>query len=245
MRRRYPFSELNGEHSFTLVASQASYALPGDFDFEIWGTHWNRTKVWNIVGPLSPQEWQLYKSGLYQATTDQAFRLKGCGLSQYVLEPTPGTGDAGATCVFEYQTKSCIKPAAWANNTAYSAGAFCFYDGVIYRSTSGGTSSGTKPSDDVGINDWTAYTGIYDTFLLDTDSSKFDEDVLELGVKAYFKKEKKLEGWDADMAEFWEEVAGLYSRTLGAWVLATDGSGPQMPWPNPVAVDGYDPDPYS
>jgi len=237
MRRRHPFTELNVEKTFALVAGQAAYPLPADFDFEIWGTHWNRSEAWSLIGPLSAQEWQLIKSGTV-TTTDQQYRLKGLGINQYYLDPTPGSGNAGQTMVFEYQTRSTVKPRTFATGQTYSAASYCWYDGTLYYSTSGGITNGATPLADAGVTDWAVSDATYDTFAFDTDCSKWEEDILEQGMKAYYKREKKLEGWEDDMAEFWGEVNAAYARSLGAWVTNFDQQNPdwRTMWPVPKNV---------
>jgi len=237
MRRRHPFIELNGECTFTLVDAQAAYPLPADFDFEIWGTHWNRTNAWSLIGPLSAEEWQLLKSGTATSSSQQ-YRMKGLGNNQYFIDPTPGTSEAGQIMVFEYQTKSTVKPITFATGLTFGAASYCWFDGSLYYSVSGGVANGANPLTDIGINDWAVSHDIYDSFITDNDSSKWDEDILEQGIKAYYKREKKLEGWEADMDEFWSEANACYARGLGAWVSNFDNQCPdwRVQWPMPKNV---------
>ena len=99
---------------------------------------------------------------------------------------------SGETVVFEYQSTNWIRPPTWANATAYLTGGYCFADGVYYLCSSGGTSSGTSPTDDVGAT-WSVYTGIYDSYVADSDISLLHErSVMGLGLKWMWKEQKGL-----------------------------------------------------
>lgn len=233
----YPYTELNREYTFDLVASQAAYPLPSDFDHELYETHWNRSEYWLIRGPMSAQEWQYLKSGLGTTSPYQRYRIKGIGINQLYIDPTPASGDAGKTCALEYQSKNWLRPRTWANATVYAAGAYCFYDGVYYQTTSGGTSSGTKPTDDVGVSDWAVYSGLYETAVRDDDVIILDYDTAVQGLKAYYKKAHTFEGWEDDMGAFELAAREAYAKTApGRVVRLSRGGGGR--WPN-IAQTGY------
>lgn len=103
IHRRYPWTVLQKEHTFATTASDNEYDLPSDFHRFIDGTAWDRDAFWQMRGALSPQEWQVAKSGLAQsAALRKRWRVKrgstGNATSFYI-DPTPTTAD---DLVFEY-----------------------------------------------------------------------------------------------------------------------------------------------
>ena len=79
---------------------QQSYPLPADFDWMISGTQWDRGYRWQVFGPLTPQEWQVLKSGLSPTGPRRRFRLMN-GL--YYLDPIPYDSN---TLVYEYYSRN-------------------------------------------------------------------------------------------------------------------------------------------
>lgn len=103
--KTYYWSFLAREHTFTTVDSQASYSLPSDFDRIIPHTQWDRSNEWRLWGPLSPQEWQFVKSGVAEEGPRRDYRIKAnSGTNELFVSPTPDSGSAGETLVFEYIT---------------------------------------------------------------------------------------------------------------------------------------------
>lgn len=76
----------NATTSTSIAFGQQAYSLPSDFDFMITGTQWDRGYRWQIFGPLTPQEWQVLKSGLSPTGPRRRFRLMG---GQFWLDPIP------------------------------------------------------------------------------------------------------------------------------------------------------------
>lgn len=95
-RAKYPWQALQKEYTFNLVNGTATYAFPSDLGFFENETFWDRTQFWNLRGSLSPQEWQIYKSGIQSTTPRQRFRIKGNLIN---IDPTPTTTDS---VVIEY-----------------------------------------------------------------------------------------------------------------------------------------------
>lgn len=106
LARRHDWQALTKEKSWTAAATEAQTGvMPSDFDRFIGGTFYNRGRTRLVAGPLTPQEWQDYKSRLASIVYD-AFRLKGDTL--YLL-PEPSGSD---TYVFEYVSKWWCSPAS-------------------------------------------------------------------------------------------------------------------------------------
>lgn len=101
---------LQKEHTFSQVASTAAYSLPSDFDRLLDVTAWDRSTYWSLRGPISPAQWQVYKSGLIANTTIRSrFRIKpDTRVNKFYLDPTPsGTN----SMVFEYSSNQWVKDA--------------------------------------------------------------------------------------------------------------------------------------
>lgn len=210
-RNKWRWPQLNREFTWTLAASQANYAFNTDYDYQVFCTHWDRSQYWQLVGPVSEQEWQALKSGVVTTTPRREFRIKGAADRQIYIHPTPTSSDNGLTMVFEYQSKNWIRPKTWAASTTFAAGAYCFYNGNYYSTTLGGVTGSTAPthtssSASDGVVTWAYYSGLYDTFLADTDVSLLDEDILALGTKWRFRKDKGLEfeSFKRDAEESWK-----------------------------------------
>lgn len=86
----------------SLTFGQSDYSLPSDFERSIDMTQWDRTRYWAMRGPLSAQQWQLYKSSvLGRATIQRRYRFRNIGgVNRLSIDPVPTDNDS--TLVFEY-----------------------------------------------------------------------------------------------------------------------------------------------
>lgn len=107
--------------SNTLTLSQIAYPLPSDWQSQVPQTEWDRTNRWPLMGPVSSQDWQSFKSGIVYAGPRQRFRILGDAI---VVNPPPPNGllfsfeyisnawvnsvDGVARKKFEADTDSCI-----------------------------------------------------------------------------------------------------------------------------------------
>lgn len=188
MRRALEWPELQKEATITLVDGQASYALPGDYYKQVSRTHWDLNNQWELVGPLTAQEWQYYKSGIVGIGIRRRFRVKGSTTAQVFIDPTPDSSDAGQELRYEYISKSCVRPKTWVTGTTFLAGSFCFYNGNIYTTTAGGVSGVTAPThtssnaSDGGI-DWEFYSEPYTKYRADTDLPLLDPETHKKGIR--------------------------------------------------------------
>lgn len=80
-----------------IILGQDAYSLPNDFAYFQQMTWWDRTYRWQMMGPLSAQEWQVLKSGLSPIGPRRMFRIMG---NKFYIHPAPST--TGDTLVFEY-----------------------------------------------------------------------------------------------------------------------------------------------
>lgn len=87
------------EHPFNTVADQENYAFPGQFNYPIQATWWDRGNQWYMYGPVTPQEWQRLKAFVSSASVRRAWRIRG---DEILIFPTPLT--TGDPILFEYVT---------------------------------------------------------------------------------------------------------------------------------------------
>ncbi|MGI9338550.1 MAG: hypothetical protein ACR2P4_08590 [Gammaproteobacteria bacterium] len=99
-------------HTFTTTSGEDEYALPDDYGWLLSDSVWDRTSFWEMRGPLSPGQWQSFRSGLSSsAAIRRKYRLRRTTTANsktrsFSIEPEPtATGD---TLVFEYATKEWV-----------------------------------------------------------------------------------------------------------------------------------------
>ena len=104
--------------TITLVDGQADYNLPTDVVTPVTMTFWDVNYRWQLLGPLSPQEWDVLVYGISPAGPRRRFRIKN---NQMSINPTPGSADAGNTLVFEYYSNAWCQSAAGVGQTKFAA----------------------------------------------------------------------------------------------------------------------------
>ena len=127
--------QLRKLHTITTVASQANYAFPSDLGFFMNTTGWDRTNKWPLRGPVSPQEWQILKSGTIGSVGPRRrFRIMQ---GEIYFDPTPETVD---TYVIEYYSNGWCESSGgtpqseWLSNTDVPVlPDECFITGLKYR----------------------------------------------------------------------------------------------------------------
>ncbi len=87
---------LRQEYVFSTISGTDTYDFPDDFDHTLAQTAWDRSARWQLLGPLSPQEWQVIKSGISPTGPRARYRYIG---NRVVLDPVPSSA---STLVFEY-----------------------------------------------------------------------------------------------------------------------------------------------
>lgn len=92
-----------------------SYAIPPDADHFIQQTGWDRSFRWQLVGPLSAQEWQVLKSGISPTGPRLRYRIMD-GL--IFVNPVPASLDS---LVMEYYSTGWCQSAAGIAQTAWAA----------------------------------------------------------------------------------------------------------------------------
>lgn len=107
----------------TFTFGQSDYALPSDYKLLIDNTLWDRSRYWQMRGPMSPQQWQLYKSSVIgKATIQRRWRIRSVsGTKYFSIDPVPF--DNAAQLVFEYvssswcQSSLAVAQSRWAADT--------------------------------------------------------------------------------------------------------------------------------
>lgn len=98
------WQQLRREYTFDTVAGTDNYSFPTDLNYFINTTTWDRSQAWPLSGPLSPQSWQVIKSGGIGSIGPQTrFRVMQ---NRIYIDPVPS---AVHTLVFEYYTNAwCV-----------------------------------------------------------------------------------------------------------------------------------------
>lgn len=95
----------------TFTFGKSDYALPSDYKRLVDDTIWDRTRYWQMRGPMSPQQWQVFKSSLVgMATIQRRWRIRRVsGAAYFSVDPVPT--DNGANLVFEYVSNAWCQSA--------------------------------------------------------------------------------------------------------------------------------------
>jgi hypothetical protein len=198
IRRRSTWPQLMKTHTITLVNGQAAYPFPADYDRQVFRTHWNQNRKWELLGPISEQEYQLRLNGIISTSPRQRYSIRGWANNRFTISPTPSGSDGGQIIVFSYQSVNSIVPVSWTESAVFMAGAYCSYDGNIYTTLLGGVTGATPPTHTSGsVNDggveWEYYPGRYEFYQADTDECLIDENVVGLSVQWRFAQMKGLQ----------------------------------------------------
>ncbi|MDR6393057.1 hypothetical protein [Paraburkholderia phenoliruptrix] len=92
-----------------------SYPIPSDADHFIQQTGWDRSFRWQLVGPLTAQEWQVLKSGISPTGPRLRYRIMD-GL--IFVNPVPASLDS---LVMEYYSTGWCQSATGVPQTAWAA----------------------------------------------------------------------------------------------------------------------------
>ena len=88
----------------SLTFGQIAYAFPADYDHATNATFWDRQNRWQMLGPLTAQEWQVLKSGIAPTGPRRRFRVQG---NQFLLDPPP---TSNGVLVYEYTSSGFCAP---------------------------------------------------------------------------------------------------------------------------------------
>lgn len=221
----YPWPKCFASGAITLVNGQATYQLPAAFSYYHYETFWNSSTRWRVLGPMSEQEYAEIRGFGINTTVYQRFQIRGISNSELLISPTPNASNDGDIVVFEYIADRSVRPRTWTASTVFAANAYCFYNGNYYQTTAGGTSGSTAPThtsgsqSDGGVT-WTYYSGAYSEFLADTDSSIFQEKLLEQGILERFAE---IHGLDSIRPRFDVQLNEEFSRDQNGKIIYAGG----------------------
>ena len=115
LMRRGSWQVLTKETTFNALAQETQAGvIPEDFDHMLNETFYNRTRKRQVVGPLTPKEWQEQKSIVATVLYD-SYRIRG---GSVLMIPVPSAGDEYA---FEYISNQWVLSTDQEAKTAFTA----------------------------------------------------------------------------------------------------------------------------
>lgn len=107
LARSHSWQALKRQQTFTTVAQAAQTdAVPDDMDSFIPNSFFNRTTQRELIGPITPQQWQAIEAQPQLNRVFLAYRMRD---NAFLVTPTPTAGDEVA---FEYMTRNWALSAA-------------------------------------------------------------------------------------------------------------------------------------
>jgi hypothetical protein len=99
----------------TVTFSRTIYPLPADYETITDNTHWDKTKHWQMLGPVSAQQWQWLKSGYISTGPRVRWRILG---NKFEIWPPY---NAQEYLGFEYRSKGFVRSATNAVKNSFTA----------------------------------------------------------------------------------------------------------------------------
>lgn len=96
---------------------QTSYPLPSDLQYFISASYWDRNFRWQMLGPLSAQEWQTIVSGITPVGPRIRYRIMD---ARFWIQPPPGASQTDLIA-YEYISNQWCNSAASVGQTAWTA----------------------------------------------------------------------------------------------------------------------------
>ena len=90
----------------SVTFSRTIYDLPPDYETITDNTHWDKTKHWQMLGPVDAQQWQWLKSGYISTGPRVRWRILG---GEFQIWPPYNTQEYLG---FEYRSRGFVKDAA-------------------------------------------------------------------------------------------------------------------------------------
>lgn len=116
LRNTKVFTEQKRTFTISTAASTSTYALPADFYSPILLTHYDQTRKWSMIGPVSDADFNFKLYGPGATSSVYTYRIFGPNIQQYSsakmleIDPTPSAID---TLSFDYITMSMFYPSGW------------------------------------------------------------------------------------------------------------------------------------
>ena len=89
----------------TVTFSKTIYPLPPDYETITDNTHWDKTKHWQMLGPVDAQQWQWLKSGYISTGPRVRWRILG---NEFQIWPPYNTQEYLG---FEYRSRGFVRDA--------------------------------------------------------------------------------------------------------------------------------------
>jgi hypothetical protein len=99
----------------TVTFSQTIYPLPPDYETITDNTHWDKTKHWQMLGPVDAQQWQWLKSGYISTGPRVRWRILG---NKFEIWPPYNTLEYLG---FEYRSKGWARSVTDAVKNSFTA----------------------------------------------------------------------------------------------------------------------------
>ena len=100
-----------------------TYPAPTDMLAPINRTMWDRSRRWELIGPMSPQDDQWMRSGITATGPRRRFRFLGRGVNTFRIWPPPTTLDSPAVLAFEYTSMNWAQDASGTPKARFTADA--------------------------------------------------------------------------------------------------------------------------
>ena len=99
----------------TVTFSKTIYPLPPDYETITDNTHWDKTKHWQMLGPVDAQQWQWLKSGYISTGPRVRWRILG---NTFQIWPPYNTKEYLG---FEYRSKGFVRSATGEVKNSFTA----------------------------------------------------------------------------------------------------------------------------
>jgi hypothetical protein len=99
----------------SVTFSKTIYPLPSDYETITDNTHWDKTKHWQMLGPVDAQQWQWLKSGYISTGPRVRWRILG---NTFQIWPPYNTQEYLG---FEYRSRGFVRSAANAVLNSFQA----------------------------------------------------------------------------------------------------------------------------
>lgn len=99
----------------TVTFSRTKYPLPPDYETITDNTHWDKTKHWQMLGPVDAQQWQWLKSGYISTGPRVRWRILG---DEFQIWPPYNTLEYLG---FEYRSKGFVRSATGEVKNSFTA----------------------------------------------------------------------------------------------------------------------------
>ena len=99
----------------SVTFSKTIYDLPPDYETITDNTHWDKTKHWQMLGPVDAQQWQWLKSGYISTGPRVRWRILG---NEFQIWPPYNTQEYLG---FEYRSKGFVRDSAGNVKNSFTA----------------------------------------------------------------------------------------------------------------------------